>query len=275
METTCNRAQPGKIHTQPLNRIIWHSSCCIHSKGIQAQVLKMKLGNILCGCVSMLAVIASPAAADAIQSHESIRATAETFIAETVLSGHGRLPTARAGSLDSRLRLKECDQPLEAFQPAGGRLLGNTTVGVRCPGTQPWTLYVPVKVSIHDTVVVAARPLSRGMVVQVEDVELLERDLAGMRSGYYTDLSEVVGKQVSRTASMGATITTLMVKSPREIKRGQQISLVAESNGLKVQMMGKALADGVSGERIQVRNLSTKKVVEGTVQSSSTVQISF
>jgi flagella basal body P-ring formation protein FlgA len=134
---------------------------------------------------------------------------------------------------------------------------------------------VPVKVSIHDTVVVAARPLSRGMVVQVEDVELLERDLAGMRSGYYTDLSEVVGKQVSRTASMGATITTLMVKSPREIKRGQQISLVAESNGLKVQMMGKALADGVSGERIQVRNLSTKKVVEGTVQSSSTVQISF
>lgn len=235
----------------------------------------MKLGNILYGCMATLAVTASPVAADAIQSHESIQTTAETFIAETVLSSHGRSPTARAGSLDSRLRLKKCDEPLEAFQPAGGRSLGNTTVGVRCQGTQPWTLYVPVKVSIHDTVVVAARPLSRGMIVQDQDVKLLEKDLAKIRSGYYKDLSQVIGKQVIRTVSMGAAITTPMVKPQIQIKRGQQISLVARSHGLQVQMSGEALADGASGERIRVRNLSTKKVIEGIVQSATTVQVAM
>jgi flagella basal body P-ring formation protein FlgA len=235
----------------------------------------MMFRNLLFGCILTLVVIVRPVVADTIQSHESIQTAAETFIAETVLSSHGRLPTARAGSLDSRLRLKECDEPLEAFQPAGGRSLGNTTVGVRCPGTQPWTLYVPVKVSIYDAVVVAARPLSRGMLVRDQDVKLLEKDLAEIRAGYYKDLSQVIGQQVIRTVSMGAAITTTMVKPQMQIKRGQQINLVAVSHGLKVQMAGEALADGASGERIRVRNLSTKKVIEGIVQSATTVQVAL
>lgn len=235
----------------------------------------MKLKYFLYGCLASLTVFATPVVADAIQSHESIQTAAETFIADTVLSSHGRLPTASAGSLDSRLRLKDCDKPLEAFQPAGGRSLGNTTVGVRCPGSQPWTLYVPVKVSILETVVVAARPLSKGMIVQDEDVQMLERDLADIRSGYYKKQAQVVGKQVSRTVSMGAVITTSQVKSQTQIKRGQLISLVAVSHGLKVQMTGEALADGASGERIRVRNLNTKKVLEGIVKSATTVQVSL
>jgi flagella basal body P-ring formation protein FlgA len=235
----------------------------------------MKFINLLYGCFFTLMVVIRPVAADAIQSHESIQTTAEAFIAEAVLSSHGSPPTVRAGSLDSRLRLKECDEPLEAFQPGGGRSLGNTTVGVRCPGTQPWTLYVPVKVSIYDAVVVAARSLSKGMLVQEQDVKLLEKDLAGIRAGYYQDLSQVVGKQVARTVSMGAAITTNMVKPQMQIKRGQQISLIAVSHGLKVQMTGEALADGATGERIRVRNLSTKKVLEGIVRSATTVEIAL
>jgi len=235
----------------------------------------MRTRNILYGYMATLTAISSPVVADAIQSHASIQSTAETFIAETMSSGQDRIPTISAGSLDSRLRLKECNKPLEAFLPEGGRLLGNTTVGVRCPGTQPWTLYVPVKISIYETVVVATRSLSKGMIVQEQDIQLLEKDLADIRSGYYSDLSQVIGKQVSRTVSMDTTIAPRMVKSPLQINRGQQVSLIAESHGLKVQMSGEALTDGASGERIQVRNLSTKKVVEGIVQSSTTVQVAL
>jgi len=235
----------------------------------------MKPGNYLVACLVTLTFVANPVSANAIQSHNSIQTVAETFMAETVLAGQGRIPTVVAGNLDSRLRLKECDEPLHAFQPEGGRLLGNTTVGVRCQGTQPWTLYVPVKVSVHETIVVATRPLSKGMIVKNQDVKLLEKDLADIRTGYYMELSQVIGKQVSRTVSMDTTITPHMVKSPRQVNRGQQVSLVVESHGLKVQMTGEALADGASGERIQVRNLSTKKVVEGIVISATAVQVSL
>jgi flagella basal body P-ring formation protein FlgA len=211
--------------------------------------------------------------AEALQSHQSIRDTAESFISTEVQRSYGRMPEAKAGRLDSRLRLGACDEPLEGFLPAGGHTLGNATVGVRCHGTKPWSLYVPVKVSIFDTVVVAARPLSRNHIIDDEDLNLAERNIAELRSGYITDTSQLIGKQSARSISIGAAITASMVKDPLQIKRGQRISLVTGAGGLDVRMAGEAMSDGAAGDRIQVRNLSSKRVVEGTVVSPMIVQV--
>jgi len=208
-----------------------------------------------------------------VQSITSIQQAAEQFILNEVTVSHDKQAVARAGHLDSRLRLSACDTPLETFLPDGGRTLGNTTVGVRCTGKTTWSLFVPVKVSIYETVVVAARPLSKGSVIGTQDLQLAKKDLAKLRAGYFTDTSEVLGKQVKRTVRHGAALTTPMVKNALQIKRGQRVSLVAGAGGIAVRMIGEALADGAAGDRIQVRNLSSKRVVEGTVLSPTTVQV--
>lgn len=218
-------------------------------------------------------VTALPAAP--VQDHESIRKTAELFISDVVRSSHGQTPEVRAGKLDSRLRLSQCDEPLEAFQPPGGKTLGNITIGVRCSGTSSWSLYVPVKVSIYDRIVAAARPLTRGEVLQVNDLKLVERDLAQLQSGYFSDPAEVAGKEVTRTVAMDAALTNYQVKDPLQVRRGQRVSLVANSGGLEVRMTGEALADGAAGARIKVRNLSSKRVVDGIVLSASTIQVAM
>jgi len=218
-------------------------------------------------------VTALPAAP--VQDHESIRKAAESFITDVVRSSHGLTPEVRAGKLDSRLRLSHCDAPLEAFQPPGGKTLGNITVGVRCNGTRSWSLYVPVKVSIRDKVVAAARPLTRGDVVQASDLKLVERDLAQLQSGYFSDPAELVGKEVTRTVAMDAALTNYLIKDPLQVRRGQRVSLVANSGGLEVRMSGEALSDGAAGARIKVRNLSSKRVVDGTVLTANTIQVAM
>jgi flagella basal body P-ring formation protein FlgA len=40
-------------------------------------------------------------------------------------------------------------------------------------------------------------------------------------------------------------------------------------------MSGKALADGVAGQRVQVRNLSSRRVVEGTVVAPGLIRVSL
>lgn len=210
---------------------------------------------------------------DAVQSITSIQQAAEQFILSQVSASYGKQAAAEAGRLDSRLRLAACDAPLETYLPPGGRTLGNTTVGVRCTGKVTWSLFVPVKVSIYETVVVAARPLSKGRVIGTQDLQLAKKDLAKLRAGYFTDTSEVLGKQVKRTVRHGAALTAPMVKNALQIKRGQRVSLVAGAGGIAVRMIGEALADGAAGDRIQVRNLSSKRVVEGTVLSATTVQV--
>jgi len=225
--------------------------------------------------IACLSGLAGNALADGIQSRSGIQRAAEDFMIARARVEYGREAGVKAGHLDSRLRLAECDAPLEAFQPDGGQTLGNTTVGVRCAGSKTWTLYVPVKVSIHENVVVAARPLQKGKQLQQQDLKLVETDISGLRSGYYESLHDVIGKQLTRSVRIGAAITMPVVKDPRQVKRGQSINLIAEAGGLRVQMKGKALADGSSGERIQVRNLSTKRVVEGVVTSATTVMVNM
>lgn len=234
----------------------------------------MKSMTLIGGFVLMLmATTRATAAEEPMQSHQSIREAAEAFMARQVQLSHGMAPEASAGRLDSRLRLSACEEPLETFLPAGGRTLGNTIAGVRCPGTKPWSIYVPVQVSLYANVVVAAQPLPKGGILRAQDLKLVEKDLARLHSGYYMAISQVVGKQVKRAVNIGAPLTTAMLDNPLQIKRGQRVSLVASAAGLEVQMTGEALDNGAAGDRIQARNLSTNRVVEGVVLSATTIQV--
>lgn len=224
--------------------------------------------------VSAAAILAAQTTmAEPMESHQSIRAAAESFIAAEVLASYDVMPTVEAGRLDSRLKLAPCDQPLETNLPPGGRMLGNAIVGVRCSGTKPWNIYVPVKVSLYESVVVTANPMSSGQVISAGDVKLIERDVTRLHSGYFSGTTDVVGKKVKRSLPLGAVITGTMLREAIAIKRGQRISLVSGSGGLQVRMTGVAMADGAAGDRIEVRNLSSKRVIEGVVLSSADVQV--
>ena len=224
---------------------------------------------------SILLLTGTAARGEPLQDHRSIQDAAEAFISGVVISSHGAEPEVRAGSLDSRLRLVRCDVPLEAFQPSGSRALGNTTVGVRCSGNTTWTLYVPVSVSLFGDVVVAARPLTRKTLLTAADLKLVRRDLAQLHNGYFSDIGQVVGKETGRTIGVDTAISSLLVKEPLAVRRGQRVSLVAAAGGLEVRMRGEAMSDGAAGERIRVRNLSSKRVVDGIVKSASTVQVAM
>lgn len=68
----------------------------------------------------------------------------------------------------------------------GGRRTGNTSVGVRCHQPKPWSIYVPVNVKIHATVLTASRTLRRGDVVSAEDFQLAERDVTALPEGHFS-----------------------------------------------------------------------------------------
>ena len=65
------------------------------------------------------------------------------------------------------------------------------------------------------------------------------------------------------------------MKEPLAVKRGQRVDLVALAGGLEVRMTGEAMSDGTPGQRIKVRNLRSKRVVDGIVKSSTTIQVAM
>ena len=109
------------------------------------------------------------AASQAWQPTEEIAAAAEKFLQGRIgkTASH---TTVKAGALDSRHRLSLCSRPLEAFLRRGTEISARTIVGVRCSGTKPWKVYVPVNVVVTADVLVASRTLPRGHLIGAGDL---------------------------------------------------------------------------------------------------------
>ena len=56
--------------------------------------------------------------------------------------------------------------------------------------------------------------------------------------------------------------------APRLVRRGDTIALVSRQGGIEVCMAGRALADAGARERVSVENLSSRRVVQGTVDEA-------
>jgi len=224
--------------------------------------------------VSALLLAGSALASDEadVEPLQNIRAAAE----QHALAGAEGLPgrvEVTVGSLDSRLRLAACDQPLEAYDSPNGLSAGRGVVGVRCEGSRPWKLYVPVTIALMDQVVVSSRPLVRGQSVRAEDLMLSEVDTSGLRKAYFTRIEDVVGLRSKRAINSGTTLHAGLLQRAELVKRGSQVDILAVTEGLHVQMRGKALADGGRGDRIQVQNLNSGRVITGTVAGSGLVHV--
>nr|WP_239056961.1 flagellar basal body P-ring formation chaperone FlgA [Wenzhouxiangella limi] len=223
---------------------------------------------------ALVLLLIGPLAAgqQATQSLDSIREAAESFVLAQ-LEAKGPGVVAEAGRLDRRLRLSACEQPLEAFNAAGSRLGGNTSVGIRCTGQRPWKIYVPVKVSREVEVAVLARSLPRGAALDSKAVRMQRLDTSTLGFGYYEDLERVTGQTLRRAAAAGTVITPALVAVPPTIRKDEQVTLLAERAGIAIRAPGRALKDAQIGDIIQVRNLSSETVVEGVVRGPGEVAV--
>lgn len=214
----------------------------------------------------------APVASATNQSHASIREAAR----EHALSEAHSLPgnaQVSVGSLDSRLKLTACDQPLQTYDSPNGLRGGRGVVGVRCDGSKPWKLYVPVRIAVLEQIVVSRRPVVRGQTLTTADVMLSEVDTSGLHKAYFTRLEDVVGLRSKRSIASGKTLHAGLLRREQLVKRGTQVEIVANAGGLHVTMRGKALGDGGRGDRIRVKNLNSGRVITGTIRGRGVIQV--
>lgn len=210
----------------------------------------------------------------AYQPLQSIRNKSELFLQDQ-FSKSKISPEISVGMLDERLKLPLCSSELEAFAPQGTVKFGSGTVGIKCTGTKPWTIYVPVKISGFTNIVVVSRNLRRGDIIKEHDLAYEKRDLSRLHHGYYINKGELTGKQLKKPLMRGNIVYQSATEEPDVIKRGQEVLLIADTKGISVQMKAKALMDGKIGQLIRVKNLSSKRVVEGRVVGGNAVKISL
>ncbi len=209
------------------------------------------------------------------ESIGAIQKTAEEFAFANLDAKQLQDLDITASALDTRLRLKKCSEPLEAFSNTNNLLNSRSTVGVRCAGTSPWTLYVPINVHALSPVVYTAKPLLRGEVVGAHNIEVRYEPLDRLPMNALTEMDQVMGMEVSRALPADTALSLGSLRSARLINQGQEVIILAEGSGLAVRMSGNAMKHGAMGDVIPVKNASSGRVLEGRIVSNSTVLVGF
>lgn len=218
-----------------------------------------------------LGALFAPLANATTQSLDSIQATAEDFV-RAHLPESAAKHFVSAAALDPRLRLHQCDVPLEAFSNSK-EISARATIGVRCTAAAPWTLYVPVTIEVEVPVLVLRRALARRARVTLADVEPQVRRMPGSASKFISDIASLQGHRLKRALPAGSAITVDALAPDILVRRGQQVTLIAAAGGIEIRARGHALTDGAAHERVRVQNVTSLKVVEGVVESDSVVRV--
>ena len=86
------------------------------------------------------------------------------------------------------------------------------------------------------------------------------------------DINKVVAKV---KLLPGTIVLKRFVEVPFAVKRGELVRIIAEKNGIYVETTGRALQNGHIGDTIKVKNVYSRKVIEGKVKDEKTVVVSF
>lgn len=177
------------------------------------------------------------------------------------------------GQLDSRTQLAPCNV-YEPFLPAGSRLWGKSTVGVRCLGPSAWTIYIPVQVNVSGTYLLTTRPMSAGQLLGAGDVVTRSGDLNALPANILTDLSQAVGRTLKNGISAGQPLRSEYVIAPWAVQQGQSVRLVSKGSGFSVSNEGKALNNAADGQIAQART-SAGQTVSGVARPGGIIEVSY
>lgn len=128
---------------------------------------------------------------------------------------------------------------------------------VQCTAPR-WTLYVEVTVEQSEAVVVAARPLTAGQIINPGDIMLRRlpvQNFAGRQ--VFTNPEEVEGADLMMSLTAGSIITQNVVQAPLIVKAGQMVTVHVYSGNVILSIDAVANQNGRIGDTILLTNPST------------------
>jgi len=130
-------------------------------------------------------------------------------------------------------------------------------------------------VDVFESVVYASRNLKRGETMQADDVYLARKNVSHISADYLTDISSVTGLMAKHSIKADSCIKAWMLKKSPIVSRGDLVTIIAESSGLRLTVPGRVLMKGFTGDIVKVQNLMSKKDIYAKVVNTTTVMVDF
>lgn len=113
---------------------------------------------------------------------------------------------------------------------------------------------VATQVESVPPVLIAARTLPRGTIIQAGDVRLVAADSSQVPRDACRTLDEVVGAETVRAIPQGEVIGSPSVRAPILVRRGDAVTVFARAAGVQVRTIARARADAALGDLVALES---------------------
>ena len=169
------------------------------------------------------------------------------------------------------------DGELEIPRPAAVQEAADGTVllrgFVRFGSSQRFPMWVRVRVSWKQAIVVANESIAAGTEIQGAQVRLEERETGIEGARYLRDLSKVIGHSLNRRVIAGSPVPGDALEGIKQVLRGAVVKVVVRDGGATLALDGLAESDGRIGEVVAVRNPSSGRTFLARVTGENAVQV--
>ncbi|MFA6121536.1 MAG: flagellar basal body P-ring formation chaperone FlgA [Sideroxydans sp.] len=205
--------------------------------------------SLLTSLIWLSLVWSGAVCAAALQDHAILRDTALTYAKTQTSTLPGKV-SIQMSDIDPRTALPACDT-LEAFTPTGGKMIGKTSIGVRCIGKPDWSVFVQAHIKVSADLLVANRPLSQGLVLHADDFSVQSGELG--QPGILTAPAQAIGKTLKFAIGAGQVLRIDMLRPDFVIKQGQNVKLYVRASGFVIVSEGQAMNDATEGQAVRIK----------------------
>lgn len=206
--------------------------------------------------------------------HEAIRTAAVEFVRAQVPDDI-TIRQISAGKIDPRIKFSQCSQALETRSTTKKTISKSWTIGVRCHDDPPWSIYIPVKAELTGKMLVSKTTITRGELITASKLKLEEHEITHRNQKHFSNISDIIGREARRTIQPNRVINSTMLQQAYLVRKKESVLIYAQNPNLRISMQGTALSNGRYNEMIQVRNNSSKKIIDALVVDRGVVAINF
>jgi flagella basal body P-ring formation protein FlgA len=165
----------------------------------------------------------------------------------------------------------------QLFQKDKRRLAGYVRLVALCSvnGVVKNQVRVSGWVDIFESVVLTRRNLKKGETIQKDDLYVARKNIAHQSPNLVTDMTRALGLMTKYTIRQDTCLKEWMLERSSILSKGDIVTIVAESDDLKITVPGRVLEKGYLDELIMIQNVMSGKKIYARVLNSSTVMVDF
>jgi len=166
----------------------------------------------------------------------------------------------------------------QRIEPAGNQdFIGDMVFLVKSfkGGNLVRTESVRTRIEVLRDIVFAARALPAGTVLTDSDVRTIRKWVRRIHPQSLSSFETTAGKRLTIQVASGAEILATMLKDTPLVRKGKMVRMVFDNGLMHIVTVGLSEEDGVAGNIVRVKNITSNKIIYARVLSDSLVGIEF